>query len=274
MVLDCVRTRMACKTTERGRHLRCLLVVLVLLMAVAVSAAPSFAAGVTAEEILKRMATVYSSAGSVWLKMQVSIMNPEAGESLGFVASVSVDIESELLRLEIVDTDMPMMKGQTVVVDGKEKAIYIYMPVLNQVMIQPMADAANAGAGGMTGGVGGLGAVVPTVPGLGLEGAADIDELANAARLLGIETFQGRRCYVVDVRSEEKDEDGREVVVTGRFWVAADDYMMLKFETLDESGTPVMSTTVLDYKVNPGFTREKLLTFPKGVPVVDMRKKK
>lgn len=55
--------------------------------------------------------------------------------------------------------------------------------------------------------------------------------------------------------------------------MTADDYMLLKFEALDESGTLIMSTAVLEYRINPGFTRAQLLVFPKGVPVVDMRRK-
>lgn len=276
MALDRVGSRMTCTTVGRGSRVCCALVAFMFLAALAAFAAPSLAAGPTAAEILERMSAAHASAGSMWLKMQVSVMDPEVGQSFGFLASVSVDMQSELLRLEILDTDIPMIKGQIVVVDSKEKAVYVYMPMLNQVVIQPMTDAANGGAGGVAGGVAGLGDMVPPVPGIGPDAGdnVDINRLADGSRVLGTATFQGRSCYVVEVKSDRTSQDGQKVAVTSRFWVAADDYMLLKFETLGKSGIPSVSTVILEYKFNLGFTRAKLLEFPKGASVIDKRKKR
>lgn len=211
------------------------------MIATTAQAAPS------GEEIASKMKSAYESLKTVSLTTEIEYKD---GKNLmAMKASVSADIASKLLRLEI--TEHPVIEGQIVIVDGIKNISIVYMPVTSQAFKGPSAKVASA--------------IGLDVSSLDPNQLLNIDLNALSIKYLRTEKIDRLSYYVVETRPKQAPETYQLV------WVDVENYTVKQVEAYDASKVRLVKVVIVEYKPNVKLDTKKLTELPKGTKITELK---
>lgn len=271
----------SCRMARRGvfhsYSLRVLALALVLAVGLAFVSSSVAAAKGNVGDILARTLLSYMTMRSASFRAKVTLLDPyNENFPLNLDWSCAWDAEAQLARVEIGPELLGTGSYMAFIsaADAEEEVVYFYDPIANELRIMPMGEK------GMMDFMNSKEfwdlPIWDLWPAAGGKVEVEPSEFAYGFRMraLGVDTFEGRECCVISMKNELVTIDGEEITWDIRFWVALDDFMVVKIEGLTEEGKKLLDVTVTGYSVNVGLTREQLLSFPEGANIVDLREKK
>ncbi|MBE3576147.1 MAG: hypothetical protein IMX00_00375 [Limnochordales bacterium] len=192
------------------------------------------------------------------LTVTVSQFDPATGREVARMrGKLAATVKPPVLRLEFVEPTA--LAGQLVIVDGEKQQVYIYSPVTEQVMVQPIQQAAAM-----------AGVSLPlTAAGSG-DGSIDINKLLQlpatrdeknyTVTLVRFEKWMGSEAGVVDITSRELP--GRQ-----RLWIVRSTGQVGQVESYDQQERLVVRTIIESLQRNVGLQATLLLKLPAGARV-------
>lgn len=185
------------------------------------------------------------------MSMSMSVMN----QPMNMTGHMAV-LKPDLMRMTMT---MPPQGDMQIVSDGA--TMWTYIPMMN--MVQKIDASVMKQAPGMGG------------PGAQMEDPTKTIQQMDPAtvQFLGEEMCDGQTCYVIEgaLPQQAKQMGGQFVPEKMKAWAAQADGIPRKIEMMDSSGTPMMTMTFTNVKINTEFP-ENHFTFtpPPGAQIMDM----
>ena len=211
-----------------------------------------------AGELLVQKALAYvKEIKDARLTVAVATFDPASGGEIARMrGQLEATVKPPVVRLLFLEPIA--LADQLVIVDGDEQQLYVYSPVTEQVMVQPLSQAAGMMGMGFPYAMGAGGNIeinkLLQIPAAG-------DETKHTATLVRYEKWKGTDVGVVDVVSG--DFPGRQ-----RLWILRSTGQVAQIETYDQQNRLMARMVIESLQRNIGLQAVQLLQLPRGARMV------
>jgi outer membrane lipoprotein-sorting protein len=215
---------------------------LIIVVSRAAQAAPS------GDEIAAKVKASYENLKTV--SLVTAIEYKDGKNLLAMKASVSADMASGILRIEIVEH--PVIEGQILIINGTTGISTVYMPVTSQAFRGPSAKVASA-----------IGLDLSTI---NPEKLLNIDiSTSLSVKYLRTEKIDRLSYYVVETRPKQAPDTYQLV------WIDIETYSIKQVEAYDAARVRLVKVFIEQYLPNTKIDIKKLQELPKGTKLTDIK---